>query len=90
MREGTVKQTSGFARTLGFNLFYRVFEPEGKPKGTIVCLHGGPGACHEYLLPLADLALSGYNVLFYDQLGCGRSDVPKNYALFSVERGVEE
>lgn len=42
------------------------------------------------MLPLANLANSGYMVLFYDQLGCGRSEVPRNLALFTVERGVEE
>jgi proline iminopeptidase len=87
----TVKQTKGYSRILGFSLFYRIFEPiKERARGTIVCLHGGPGACHDYILPLADLAQFRYKVVFYDQLGCGRSEVPKNYALFSVERGVEE
>lgn len=89
-KNSTIKQTKGYAQILGFRLFYRIFEPADRAKGTIVCLHGGPGACHDYLLPLADLAEFGYKVVFYDQLGCGRSEVPKNYALFSVERGVEE
>lgn len=85
------KERKGYERVLGFKIFYKVFEPDVKPKGTVVCLHGGPGACHDYLLPLADLSDGfGYRVVFYDQLGCGRSEVPKNYALFSVERGVEE
>jgi proline iminopeptidase len=78
----------GYLKVLGYNLFYRSF---GKPeKGTLLCLHGGPGATHDYLLPLADLTRNGYRVVFYDQLGCGRSDVPKNLALFVVERAVEE
>ena len=89
-KNSTIKQTKGYAQVLDFRLFYRIFEPVDRAKGTIVCLHGGPGACHDYLLPLADLAEFGYKVVFYDQLGCGRSDVPKNFALFSVERGVEE
>lgn len=84
-----VRTSNGHIRILGFRLFYRTFEP-ANAKGTIVCLHGGPGASHDYLLPLADMSKSGYKVVFYDQLGCGRSEVPKNYALFSVERGVEE
>jgi proline-specific peptidase len=39
-----------------------------------VTLHGGPGACHNYLLSLAALATE-YNipVIFYDQLGNGNS-----------------
>src|SRR5579883_2968663 len=79
----------GYVKVLGFRLFYRAFVPSA-PKGTLLCLHGGPGACHDYMLPLANLANSGYMVLFYDQLGCGRSEVPRNLALFTVERSVEE
>ncbi len=83
-----LRQTKGFVEVLGFNLFYRTF---GRPKkGTVLCLHGGPGATHDYLLPLADLAKHGYKVVFYDQLGCGRSDLPKDTTLFIPERYVEE
>ncbi|MDQ6523774.1 proline iminopeptidase-family hydrolase [Nocardioides sp. LHD-245] len=40
----------------------------------IVCVHGGPGGVsHEVLWPLAALALTGRRVVFFDQLGCGRS-----------------
>jgi proline iminopeptidase len=42
------------------------------------------------MLPLADLAQWGYRVVFYDQLGCGKSELPKNLTLFTVERAVEE
>jgi proline iminopeptidase len=86
-----IMKSEGYVPILGFRLFYRIFERKGRSNGTLVCLHGGPGACHDYLLPLADLASDfGYKVVFYDQLGCGKSEVPKNYALFTVERGVEE
>jgi proline iminopeptidase len=81
--------TSGFVKVLGYNLYYR-HTAKSAPKGILLCLHGGPGATHDYLLPLADMAEYGYKVVFYDQLGCGKSDVPKNPALFTVERGVEE
>jgi proline iminopeptidase len=39
---------------------------------------------------MADLAEHGYRVTFYDQLGCGRSQVPKDKTLFVPERYVEE
>jgi proline iminopeptidase len=84
-----IEKTEGRVKVLGYELFYRVFTPSA-PRSTIVCLHGGPGATHDYLLPLRDLAESGYRVVFYDQLGCGNSEMPKNYALFTVERAVEE
>ena len=38
----------------------------------LVTLHGGPGATHDYLLSLADLA-GDRAVVFYDQIGNGRS-----------------
>ena len=38
----------------------------------LVALHGGPGASHDYMLPLTDLA-DGRAVVFYDQIGNGRS-----------------
>ena len=83
-----MERREGRASVLGFNLFYRQF---GSPqKGEILCLHGGPGATHDYLLPMADFADHGYRVTFYDQLGCGRSEVPKDITLFVPERYVEE
>ncbi len=40
----------------------------------LVVLHGGPGLVHDYLLPLAGLAEKhDFPVIFYDQLGNGRS-----------------
>lgn len=48
--------------------------PPGPPRRPLVVLHGGPGIPHDYLLPLVDLA-NTYSapVIFYDQVGCGRS-----------------
>ncbi len=78
----------GFVRVLGYRLFYRSF---GTPsQGTVLCLHGGPGASHEYLLPLADLAQFGYRVVLFDLLGCGHSQRPRGTALYTVEHNVEE
>jgi L-proline amide hydrolase len=39
----------------------------------LVALHGGPGATHDYLLSMTDLACDGRAVVHYDQLGNGRS-----------------
>lgn len=83
-----MEETEGFAKVLGYRLFYRSF---GAPtKGTVLCLHGGPGASHEYLLPLADLAQFGYRVVLFDQLGCGRSQIPRGTALYTTDHHVEE
>jgi L-proline amide hydrolase len=39
----------------------------------LVTLHGGPGATHDYLLSMTDLAQDGRAVIFYDQTGNGNS-----------------
>jgi proline iminopeptidase len=80
--------SDGYVDVLGHKLYYKSL---GDPtKGSLLCLHGGPGLTHDYLLPLADLATFGYKVVFYDQLGCGKSEVPMNVGLFTIERAVEE
>ena len=42
----------------------------------LLVLHGGPGLPHDYLEDLGVLAETGRPVVFYDQLGCGKSDHP--------------
>src|SRR5580692_3492940 len=46
---------------------------ENHDRKPLVVLHGGPGCTHDYLLSLADLATDGRQVIFYDQIGNGRS-----------------
>jgi proline-specific peptidase len=55
----------------------------------LLLLHGGPGAGHDYLEPLAALA-EDRPVIFYDQLGCGRSDRPSDPGLWQIGRFVRE
>ncbi|MCI4354423.1 MAG: proline iminopeptidase-family hydrolase [Thermoplasmata archaeon] len=79
----------GFVPATGYRLYYEIYEPR-RAKGTVLVLHGGPGGTHEYLHPLRDLARRGYRVVLFDQLGCGRSDLPKDYGLFTLEHNVRE
>jgi len=74
---------------MGRKIYYKGFG-NANSKEPILCLHGGPGAPHNYTLSMSDLANSGYYVIFYDQLGVGKSEVPKDVTLFTVERYVEE
>jgi proline iminopeptidase len=66
--------------------WYSVGDGPGLP---LLCLHGGPGMTHHYLTPLEDLA-ERRRVIFYDQLGCGRSDRPGDTSLWTVPRFVRE
>ena len=65
--------TEGVAPFDDFETWYRIEGELGGGPAPLVALHGGPGAVHDYLLPLVDLAREGRAVVFYDQLGNGRS-----------------
>jgi len=83
-----VEPKKGYVKVLGFKLFVRSY---GEPtKGTVLCLHGGPGATHDYLLSLEDLAQFGYRIVLMDQLGCGKSDRPRGTSLYTIAHNVEE
>lgn len=78
----------GFVRALGYRIYYKsIGEPS---KGTVLCLHGGPGVDHWTEINMADLAPLGYRVVWYDQLGCGRSEKPKCYREYTIERSGDE
>jgi proline iminopeptidase len=81
--------SEGFLKINGLRVAFRTFGEPGK-KGTVLCLHGGPGATSEYLLPLSDLANFGYHVVLYDQMGCGKSEMPKSKTDLTIENHVEE
>jgi L-proline amide hydrolase len=55
--------------------WYQVVGPlePGSELAPIVLAHGGPGASHDYIEPIAELTRSGRACILYDQVGCGRS-----------------
>lgn len=81
----------GYVSFRGHNVWYRIVGEREEPgKLPLLCLHGGPGAPHDYLVPLEALATGGRRVIFYDQLGCGNSDQPSDPSLWTVELFVDE
>lgn len=78
--------TDGFASVPGGRVWYGSVGGGGTP---VLCLHGGPGFPHDYIETLADLA-DERQVVFFDQLGCGRSERPSDKNLWRKERFVEE
>ena len=77
----------GYIGVEGGRVWYRI---EGDGPGTpLLTLHGGPGISHEYLEPLAALG-DERPVVFYDQLGAGKSDRPDVPSVWTVERFVRE
>ena len=61
------------------------------PKIKVLLLHGGPGLTHEYLEAFESFfPQQSIEFIYYYQLGCGNSDNPKDPALWSLPRYVEE
>jgi L-proline amide hydrolase len=60
----------------GHRTWYRIvgeLDP-GAGRAPVVICHGGPGATHDYVAPIAELSRFGHACVLYDQLGNGRSD----------------
>lgn len=55
----------------------------------LVTVHGGPGATHDYLEPLEALG-NERPVIFYDQLGAGKSDHPADLSDWNNDHLVDE
>lgn len=61
------------------------------PRVKILLLNGGPGATHEYFECFESfLPQEGFEFIYYDQLGCGNSDNPKDTSMWDLARYVEE
>ena len=77
----------GFINVDGGKVWYQV--TGNGDKIPILILHGGPGAPSYYLKPLSALGVDR-KVIFFDQLGCGRSDRTSDTTLMTVDHFVEE
>ena len=71
----------GDLRVNGHRLFYRRL---GQPlRGSLLVVHGGPSD-HRYLTCLADLVPHGFEVVWFDQWGCGQSGRPRSYRGYTM------
>ena len=84
--------TEGYIPFKGYRTWYRsVGDPANDAtRPPVLILHGGPGVPHDYLENLEQLADGGRRVIFYDQLGCGRSDQPRRPEMWTVPLFVQE
>jgi proline-specific peptidase len=90
-RRGAANVTEGTVEFRGHRTWYQIVgdrSPSGKLP--LLVLHGGPGVPHGYLQDLAALADGDRAVVFYDQLGCGRSDHPDDPTLWVMSTFVDE
>jgi proline iminopeptidase len=87
MVDSTLRAGEGYIEVAGGRVWYRI---EGSGPGTpLLLVHGGPAASSDYFQALTALG-DERPVVFYDQLGCGRSDWPDDTSLWRTERFVEE
>jgi proline iminopeptidase len=75
----------------GMVIAYNVFRPRLlKDANTppVVVLHGGPSIPSNYLLPLVN-GITDRAIVFYDQVGCGRSTRPPAGMKFQLDLAVD-
>ena len=86
-----IETQEGYVDVKGGRIWYQIVRSEQtKDNIPLVVLHGGPGFPHTYLNVLKNLA-EERPVIFYDQLGCGRSSIANNdNHLWKLTRFEEE
>jgi proline iminopeptidase len=74
-----------------YKVWTKTIKAQGQRRMTLLALHGGPGFTHNYLEALEDfLPEAGIALIYYDQLGCGNSDIPDDTSLWTIERYRQE
>jgi len=71
---------------------YRIARPmslSSRQAAPIVALHGGPSLPSSYMYPLEDV-IPYRSIVYHDQLGCGKSDEPKDVSLYSINNSVHD
>lgn len=86
--ENTSVTREGMIDVPGGRVWYQVVGAN-RPGVPLLVLHGGPGVPHDYLEPLSSLS-DERPVVFYDQLGCGKSDRPTDQSLWTIDRFEDE
>lgn len=77
----------GHINVTGGKVWYRIVGSGNKTP--LLLLHGGPGSTSYYLNPLRELG-KDRPVIFFDQLGCGRSDRITDTTLMTLENYTDE
>lgn len=80
----------GYIDFKGYKTWYEIHGDLSSGVTPLLLLHGGPGYPHYHLQTLDILADKGIPVIFYDQLGCGKSDRPDDPSLWTIGLFVEE
>ena len=75
-----------YAQINGNETFYTI-HGQGRP---MLLLHGGPGLDHTYFRPWLDPLSDRIQLIYYDQLGMGRSSRPENYEGIGIDTWAQE
>jgi proline iminopeptidase len=87
--EGTVTVQRGQEEC---QLAYKIVRPmslSSRQAAPIVVLHGGPSVPSDYLYPLEE-HVPYRSIVFYDQIGCGKSSEPTDPSLYSIDAAVDD
>src|ERR1700693_2452427 len=84
-----LKVKDGYIDFKGYKTYYKIVGAPSRLSPLLV-LHGGPGSAHNYLLGLSEVVKTGRQVVFYDQLGGGKSDHPVNDSLWKIQLFIDE
>lgn len=77
----------GFVEVIGGKIWYEVYG--SGPKAPVLLLHGGPGGTSFGFEPLKEMGYDG-PIIFWDQLGSGRSDALTDTTLMTIENYVDQ
>lgn len=56
----------------------------------ILVLHGGPGISHDYLVPHFQTLAKNYEIIFYDQRACGKTEFPSDTTSINIDTYVDD
>ena len=89
VRTGGIKMIPIQSDSFTFTIWTKTIGHNAKAR--VLLLNGGPGATHEYFECFESfLPKENIEFIYYDQLGCGNSDNPKDTAMWDLNRYVEE
>ena len=84
-----ISSRTGFVKTRHGQTWVKVVGRDLTERTPAIFLHGGPGFPHDYFELLEPLS-EGRTLVFYDQVGCGRSSRPTDKSVYTLETYVEE
>src|SRR5687767_12366793 len=80
---------TGYFKSRGHSIYYEIYGDLDSGNVPLLAAHGGPGSSHNYLLPLTTLSKK-FPIILYDQLGSGRSQVPRSDRFYAINYFVHE